>query len=127
MVDNTTGYLGGITPEGAAAVAAEQDGRLEISNKDDLILPDDFGQVAERGYNAESIVWYQINSHGLKSPVWPNVDLEGKTYQNAYTFHVDGYIPDQDIDVRYYANFDLGTDSFMFLIMMISRPAIRTR
>ena len=111
VVDNTTGYLGGITPEGAAAVAAEQDGRLEISNKDDLILPDDFGQVAERGYNAESIVWYQINSHGLSS-VWPNVDLEGKTYQNAYTFHVDGYIPDQDIDVRYYANFDSGNGQF---------------
>ena len=111
VVDNTTGYLGGITPEGAAAVAAEQDGRLEISNKDYLILPDDFGQVAERGYNAESIVWYQINSHGLSS-VWPNVDPEGKTYQNAYTFHVDGYIPDQDIDVRYYANFDSGNGQF---------------
>ena len=111
FVNNTTGYLGGITPEGAAAVAAEQDGRLEISNKDYLILPDDFGQVAERGYNAESIVWYQINRHGLSS-VWPNVDPEGKTYQNAYTFHVDGYIPDQDIDVRYYANFDSGNGQF---------------
>lgn len=112
VVDNTTGYLGGITPEGAAAVAAEQDGRLEISNNDDLILPEDYGQVtSEHDYTANDIVWYQINSHGLSS-VWPNVDPEGKTYQNAYTFHVDGYIPDQDIDVRYYANFDSGNGQF---------------
>ena len=112
VVDNTTGYLGGITPEGAAAVAAEQDGRLEISNKDYLILPEDYGQVtSEHDYTANDIVWYQINSHGLSS-VWPNVDPEGKTYQNAYTFHVDGYIPDQDIDVRYYANFDSGNGQF---------------
>nr|WP_275956660.1 S-layer homology domain-containing protein [Oscillibacter valericigenes] len=112
VVDNTTGYLGGITPEGAAAVAAEKDGRLEISNKDDLILPEDYGQVtSEHDYTANDIVWYQINSHGLSS-VWPNVDPEGKTYQNAYTFHVDGYIPDQDIDVRYYANFDSGNGQF---------------
>ncbi len=112
VVDNTTGYLGGITPEGAAAVAAEQDGRLEISNNDDLTLPEDYGQVtSEHDYTANDIVWYQINSHGLSS-VWPNVDPEGKTYQNAYTFHMDGYIPDQDIDVRYYANFDSGNGQF---------------
>ena len=117
FVNNTTGYLGDITA--ADAVATADNNRFEITASTEeelqalyelyLEVPTDLGQVEEY---REDIVWYQINNRGL-SPEWPNADT-ATTPVSGVTYHVDGYIPNVNIEVRYYANDGTTVDGYPY-------------
>ena len=119
FVNNTTGYLGDITAAAADAVATADNNRFEITASTEeelqalyelyLEVPTDLGQVEEY---REDIVWYQINNRGL-SPEWPNADT-ATTPVSGVTYHVDGYIPNVNIEVRYYANDGTTVDGYPY-------------